>query len=146
MRVLFNASVVLAGTKSRSGASGVLLRLVKNGVFTGVITEVIFDEIIKHAQKLGFTVDEMREKVIDNFSTHIESAPAETEVKKFTSKVLDANDAHVLASYRQYNCGALVTLDKKHLLALKGKIKGIQIFSPGDMIKFFSVETKRKSN
>lgn len=144
MKILFNASVVLAGAKSRSGASGVLLSLVKKGRINGIITELIFDEIIKHARKLGFTAGEMREMVINNFSTHIVEAPAETEVRKFASKVLDADDAHILASYVQNNCDVLVTLDKKHLLVLKGKIKGVQIFSPGDLIKFFSVESKRK--
>ena len=45
MRVLFNASVVLAGLRSKNGASGELLRLVKIGKIDGLISQIIFDEI-----------------------------------------------------------------------------------------------------
>ena len=65
---------------------------------------------------------------------------------KYQRIVIDPGDAHVLATYNQEQCDVLVTLDKKHLLVLQGKVKGMQILTPGEFLnKFYPVETKRKS-
>lgn len=54
---------------------------------------------------------------------------------KFSKIVIDAGDAHVLASCRETKAQFLVTLDKKHLLILGKKIKWTKIVSPGELIE-----------
>lgn len=55
------------------------------------------------------------------------TAPSEKDVRKCGKRVIDEGDAH-----------DLITLDKKHLLVLKGKVKGLTILTPGELIKMLS--------
>jgi putative PIN family toxin of toxin-antitoxin system len=134
MRVLFNASVVLAGLRSKNGASGELLRLVTINKIEGLISQMIFEEIIRHSDKLGLDPKSVESDILNIFARNIVNSPKEKTVNIYFSKVSDQGDAHVLASYKENKCDALVTLDKKHLLILQGKIKGINIFSPGELL------------
>lgn len=146
LRVLFNASVILAGVRSLSGASGTLLRMVEKEAVTGVVSELIFDEAARHADKIGMSRIQMEERVWQIFGD-IGSAPTEESVTIQKKFVIDPGDAHILATYNQERCDVLVTLDKKHLLVLQGKVRGMQILSPGQFLnKFYPVETKRKTN
>lgn len=131
--VLFNASVVLAGLKSRAGGSGELLQWVKQGKIKGIISETIFDEVLRNAGRIGFT-REQAEKSTEDIFIQVSQAPKEETVERFKEKVLDLGDAHVLASAREEGVQFLVTLDKKHLLVLKDKIKTFKIVSPGQLI------------
>ncbi len=132
LRVLFNASVLLAGLRSGTGASGNLITAVKAKRLTGVVSEIIFEEVLRHAGKLGVSVERAR-NVLAKFEMH--PAPAELNVKKYKKVVIDFGDAHVLASAEKGDCNFLVTLDKKHLLALKEKIKTFSILTPGEFLK-----------
>ena len=145
LRVLFNASVILAGVRSLLGASGTLLQLAEKVTVMGVVSELIFDEAARHAEKIGKTRIQMEERIWHIFG-EIGSAPTEGLVVKYQRIVIDPGDAHVLATYNQEQCDVLVTLDKKHLLVLQGKVNGMQILTPGQFLnKFYPVETKRKS-
>lgn len=145
LRILFNASVVLAGLNSPVGGSGTLLRLVKSKEITGNISELILDEVVRHADKIGRTSDEAEIGIREIFK-YVNVAPSEKMVEKYQKLTFDPGDAHILASCREEGCDVLVTLDKKHLLILQGKVKGLQILTPGQFLnKFYPVETKRKS-
>ena len=134
LKVLFNASVVLAGLYSPSGASGTLLTWVKKGMISGGISELIFEEAVRHAAKVGREQWQVEKELINIFRG-IANPPGEYMVKKYYGKVTDRGDAHVLASYDEEKCETLVTLDKKHLLVIQGKIKGIRIMSPGQLVR-----------
>lgn len=131
LRVLFNASVILAGMKSSDGASGELIGLVKSKKMDGVISELILEEAIRHADKIGLSNEEMRSESKSTFE--ISPAPGEEIVETYKRVVIDFGDAHVLAAAVTEKCSVLVTLDKKHLLVLKGKVRGVQILSPGEL-------------
>ena len=135
MKVLFNASVILAGLYSPSGASGTLLKILKRGSIKGVISELILNEALRHADKIHINQKVMLEKIISIFGKPI-TAPDAATVEKYTRIVIDEGDAHVLASTEEGKCDILVTLDKKHLLILKGKIKSLRIMSPGELLTF----------
>ncbi len=134
MNVLFNASVVLAGLRSETGASGVLLKLVREGKIRGIISELIFDEVLRHSLKISIAEKKVESKVLKIFTNNVSRSPQEGVVEKYYPFVSDHGDAHVLASYEQEDCDVLVTLDKKHLLVLQGKIKGVKIVSPGEFL------------
>ncbi len=117
-KVLFNASVILAGINSPSGGSAKLLSFAKRRKIQGVISEIILSETLKHAGKLNRTQKEMVEFCDITFS-EILRAPHKKSVQKYLHIVIDEGDAHVLASAEEGATDYLVTLDKKHLLVLK---------------------------
>ncbi|OGM35323.1 putative toxin-antitoxin system toxin component, PIN family [Candidatus Woesebacteria bacterium RIFCSPHIGHO2_02_FULL_38_9] len=137
IKVLFNASVVLAGLRSPSGGSAKLLDYSEKREIDSCISEIIFDEIIRNAEKIDLTKSYIAEKCIKLFEKIIPS-PSEKLVNKYKKIVIDEGDAHVLASYDEEKIKYLVTLDKKHLLILKGKIWGLKIVTPGELIQLLS--------
>lgn len=135
-RILFNASVVLAGLKSPKGGSGKLLSMVRKSQFIGIISETIADEIIRNSGKIGITEEKLNKKV-SNLFKEISKAPSENIIEQYKSIVKDLGDAHVLASAKENKADFLITLDQKHLLILKDKIKNFKIVSPGDFLQGF---------
>jgi predicted nucleic acid-binding protein len=141
VKILFNASVVLAGINSPKGGSAILLDLVKTKKINGIISEIILDEILRHSAKFDLAREEMTRFCLEIFP-EVTSAPSEREVSKYYKTVIDEGDAHVLASCEKEKVGILVTLDKKHLLILKDKIKGLKIMSPGEFLNSYVVTHK----
>lgn len=133
LSVFFNASVILAGLRSPKGGSGELLRLAKNKEISGVASEVILDEVLRNAAKIGLNQKQVLAKCRLIFSRVLD-APSMEEVEAFKETVVDFGDSHVLASANESKSKYLVSLDKKHLLALQKKIKWINIVSPGELI------------
>jgi putative PIN family toxin of toxin-antitoxin system len=132
-KVFFNASVILAGLASPGGGSAKLLRFVREKHINGAISEIIFDEALRHTDKIGFKRQQL-EQLISTFFTPC-PAPKKTSVDAYRSIVIDEGDAHVLASSYETKADFLVTLDKKHLLILQNKIKGIHIVSPKELLE-----------
>lgn len=135
--VFFNASVILAGLYSPSGGSAKLLKLSKQKLIKGVISEIVFDETVKHASKIRLKKEEVKKLVLTIFS-NIYPAPKEKTVNRYKKVVIDYGDAHLLASAKEIKADFLVTLDKKHLLVLQKKIKKIRIVSPKQLIEKLS--------
>ena len=133
LKVLFNASVVLAGLKSPSGASGELIKRVRAQELAGVVSELILEEVERHADKIGLSAEEIQGKVESIFE--VCSAPEEGVVERYKLVVTDFGDAHVLASAIEEKCGLLVSLDKKHILILKGRVEKLRIVTPGELLQ-----------
>lgn len=131
--VFFNASVVLAGLKSPHGGSGELLRLVKSKKIRGQISEVVLDEVTRHLIELGLDQRETLAKLAVIFGNFYPAPKSFAE--RFSKIVVDFGDAHLLASARENRAKYLVSLDKKHILSLKGQIKRPQIVSPAELIQ-----------
>ena len=132
--VFFNASVVIAGIKSPKGGSGKLLSWIKNKRIKGIISEIIRQEIIKNAPKINIRNKNLQTKTDQVFPVIIKE-PDKKTVDQFLKIITDAGDAHVLASAQETKADFLVSLDKKHILILKRKIKNFQIISPGELIE-----------
>lgn len=137
VRVLFNASVILSGLKSLSGGSSRLMDFAKKRKISGVISEIILDEALKNSYKIDLSQKEVLNFCKKIFS-EVSKAPDMKIVNSFKKTVVDEGDAHILATCRQEKIRYLVTLDKKHLLILKGKIKGLKILTPGELIEFLA--------
>ena len=119
--------------RSPKGGSGKLLELVRTGKIDGKISEIVFDEVLRHSGKLGLNPVSAAIKNTQIFKG-ILPAPDESTVKKCKKLVIDEGDAHILASCKEGKIKYLVTLDKKHLLVLNSKIKGLNIITPGGLI------------
>ena len=132
--VFFNASVIISGLKSPKGGSAKLLSWVKKGKIHGIISEIVVDEIRKHADRVGITADYV-EKVVHTTGLKISPAPGKDKTLAYEKRVIDAGDAHILSSSDENKVKYLVTLDKKHLLVLKDKIQKFKIVSPKEFIE-----------
>lgn len=135
--VFFDASVILAGLKSPKGGSGKVLLWSKKKRMKGLISEIVLDEVLRNADKIGLLRGEARRQlfsVVDKISP----APTQDEVGLFEKVVVDLGDAHILASCKGANADFLVTLDKKHLLTIKKKVKFVNIVSPKQLIEKLS--------
>ena len=137
IKVLFNASVILSGINSPSGGSARVLSFVEKGIVDGLISEIIFDEVLRHSGKFNISKDNIFNYTANIFNKVL-VAPSESYVRKCSKKVVDEGDAHILATCLENSIHYLVTLDKKHLLVLKGKIKSLTILTPGELINMLS--------
>lgn len=135
-KIFFNASVVLAGLGAPRGGSAKILHWAKQKRIEGLISEVILDEVLRHAEVIGQPKKKIEEQLIIIFGQPL-SAPKLKKVNAYKKIVIDYGDAHVLASAKEARADFLVTLDKKHLLVLKEKIKEFKIVTPSQLIEKF---------
>lgn len=131
--IFFNASVILAGFSSPRGGSALLLKWARDRKIKAVISEVILDEINRKSIKIGVlsTIATNRARKL----CQIIPAPSLNHVNTWTKTVIDVGDAHVLASAKEAKVDYLVSLDKKHILILKAKIRAFKIVSPKELIE-----------
>ena len=132
--VFFDASVILAGLISPCGGSAKLLEWIKHGKISGFISEIVLDEVSRHANLVELSKESAVQKVQKIFTT-ISPAPYQSTVKAYQHLVIDYGDAHILASCQELKTNFLVTLDKKHLLVLQEKVKTVKIVSPKQLIE-----------
>lgn len=136
-KVFFNASVILAGLHSPSGGSAKLLNWVKSGHITGIISEVIADEVTRRSPKVGINPDLAKKQLQAIFA--LEPIPPQKLVEKYHQQIpVDQGDAHVFASAHATGSQFLVSLDKKHILILRSKIRNFKVVSPGELIQILN--------
>jgi len=132
--VFFNASVILAGLKSPNGGSAKLLNWVKENKIIGIISEIVIEEVLKNTNKI-FLTKEKALKLISQIFLIVKS-PNKKYFSVFKDIVLDEGDIHLLVSAKNVKANFLVSLDKKHILSLKNKIKDSKIVLPKELIEF----------
>lgn len=128
----------MAALKSPKGGSGKLLSWVKQHKIKGIISNLILDEILRNATKVGKDPKEIQRVLLRFFYIH--SEPRQKTVEQFKEIVSYLGDAHVLASFYESKANLLVTLDQKHLLILQNKIKDLKIITPGQLIELLTVK------
>jgi len=95
-----------------------------------MISEIVADEVQRHLNKLAIKKEKFLKTLI-----YLEILPAPTKLApKYLNIVKDVGDAHLFTSAQQAGCDYLVSLDKKHVLSLKSKIKKFVIASPAELI------------
>lgn len=141
IHVLFNASVIFSAFRSKHGASFQLLKLVAQRKLSGIISETIFDETIKHAKKIPMDREKLKREITNCFPIVI-PAPEEKLVTPFEKLVTDPGDRHLFATCKQIHATHLVSLDKHHVLALAGKIPNLVILPPAELLRLL----KRKKH
>jgi len=111
-----------AGLRAPNGGSGKVLSWAKKRKIQGIVSEIILDEVLRHVAKIGW-----EEKQVLRYLGNI--------FRNYENIVKDLGDAHVLSSGKEVKADFLVTLDKKHLLSLKNKVKDFKIVTPGELIE-----------
>ncbi len=138
-RVFFNASVILAGLHSRTGASGTLLTLVRQRKIIGIISEIVWNEVIRNTIKIGLS----REKTIRWLHQYflIISAPEKSKFPPYKKITVDEGDIHLFVSAEESKSCYLVSLDKKHVLTLQKHITSCHIVSPKELMEYLHNHT-----
>ena len=131
--VFFNASVVIAGILSPKGGSAKVINWVKRGEIHGIISEIIFNEVLRHSNKTNKSEEVLASEIL-KFNFMIVKAPSKLN-SKFEKMAVDSGDIHVLTSALETKSKYLVTLDAKHILSLSNKVKDFKIVTPGQLIK-----------
>lgn len=110
------------------------MTFIKQKRLNGIISETILDELLNHADKIPMEREQLRREV-DQYFGIILPAPEEKNVSYFKQLMKDVGDAHLFATYKEAQCDCLVSLDKHHVLSLKGKLQGVIILAPVELLK-----------
>ncbi len=133
--VFLNASVILAGLHSPSGGSAKILHWGKTHKIQCIISEIVFKEVLRHANKLGLSPLFISTAIF----TFAKISPAPLRLHtRYKDIVKDEGDLHLFTSCASLHIDYLVSLDKKHVLALKEKITEFTIVTPGELISLLS--------
>lgn len=126
----------MAGLKSPLGGSGKILQWGKKKKIKALTSELILDEVLRNAARISLPQNQVSKSAKEIFL--IVPAPGAALVKNFYKVSVNVGDSHVLAGSIETKADFLVTLDKKHLLILKDKIKEFKIVSPRELIEILS--------
>lgn len=132
VKVYFDASVIVSALISSTGGSAKLLEMVKEKIITGITSQTVIDEVLEHTEKIKLS-SQIIQGYITNSRLLVRKKITQNDIDPYKD-IVDAQDAHVLAGAHLTQCKYLVTLDKKHLLILKGKIKRIKIVNPKKLL------------
>lgn len=138
-RLFFDASVLIAGSHSVTGASSLILRACQVGGFQACASIAVLKEAetnikadLPHATLLRFY------SLLAEVPWEIGPLPSRKAIEPYESTVA-LKDAHVLASAITCRAGFLLTLDKKHLLneAVRGAGLPLAVVSPGEFVQHY---------
>lgn len=132
-QVIFNASVIFSAFRSSKGASRVLMLFLNNHRINGIISNIILDEVMRNASQIPMNPEQLKRHIVQKFGDVL-PAPEEKTISHYMKYMIDPGDTHLFATYEESKCDYLVSLDKHHVLALQGKIKGVSIVSPNELL------------
>ncbi|MGA7538117.1 MAG: putative toxin-antitoxin system toxin component, PIN family [Steroidobacteraceae bacterium] len=135
-RVVLDTSVIVAGLRSRLGASNRLLELVAEERLVPLVTTALFleyEEVLKRPeQRLATGMDE---KDIAGFMAAVVSAAEPVEVHfLWRPQLADPDDEIVLEAAVNGRAQAIVTHNVRHFAPATGEF-GIEVVTPGTFLK-----------
>lgn len=136
---MLDTSVVVAGLRSRLGASNAILRLLANGQVVGLATPPLFleyEDVLKRAEHRlihGLTLEE-----IDEFLAELAAVlePVETRFQ-WRPQVRDPGDEMVLEAAINGRADILVTFNVSDFATASERF-GIQVLRPRDLLREMS--------
>lgn len=136
MKVLFDASVIIAALLSPSGGSSLLFAYIKAETVKGITSLTVIDEILEEdkSKKLKLTKKELEQFITDS-GLLIRERITSSDIDPYQGLV-DIEDAHLIAGANLTGCEYLVTFDKKHLLneAIRKRFLPLKIVSPKELL------------
>ncbi len=119
-RIFLDASALISGIISQTGASAAILDLGEAGEILIVLNKFILIETDRiFEKKFPGLIDDFR-KFIKNLDPIIIADPSPQEIRA-AEKVIDKDDAIILAAAKRGNVNYLVSLDTKHFHSKKAK-------------------------
>lgn len=135
-RVVLDTSIVIAGMRSRTGASNAVLRLVADGYLFALATPPLFleyEDVLKRPeQRLAHGLDLLQ---IDELLSELAAliVPVETHFQ-WRPQVRDPKDEMVLEAAINGHADALVTFNVSHF-ATAGERFRIAILRPAEVLR-----------
>ncbi|MCB0075310.1 MAG: putative toxin-antitoxin system toxin component, PIN family [Caldilineaceae bacterium] len=136
MKLVLDTSVLVAGLRSRSGASRRLLILLSEERFAAVASVAMmleYEAVLKRANNLhdfGLTADEI-DRFLDDMALWL--IPV-TPFYVWRPQLRDPADEHVLEAAVAGGVDGIVTFDLRHLAAGAARF-GISVFRPGEALR-----------
>jgi len=123
LRLFLDASVIIAGIASLTGASGLILSLCEAGQVQAVVRRKL-PEMMPRFQR-----------VMKALKLEVVPYPSLEQVRR-CEEIIHRKDAHILAAAIEAGPDYLVTLDATHFLKdpSVGQKSGLRIVSPGDFL------------
>jgi putative PIN family toxin of toxin-antitoxin system len=136
LRIVLDTSVLVAGLRSRTGASNAVLRQVAQGRIVPLVAPALFLEyeaVLKRVEhRLAHGLDLA---AVDQFLAAFASAAEPVEVNfQWRPQLADANDEMVLETAVNGRADALVTLNVKDF-AMAAPRFGLRVLRPGQLLK-----------
>ncbi len=133
IKVFFDASVLLSGLYSSSGASGELLKLAREGKILGYVSDFVIQEVERNLDKLRLKKEDLK-LALSNFKALVFGGKLSIEDHYEFILTVDPKDLHIFIACDKLKVDYLVSLDKKHILSLKNKVEFVKIFTPGELL------------
>ncbi len=132
-----DTSALIAGIVSSMGAARAVLQLAELGLIELFVSRQVIVEADRTIEaKFPEMIDEYR-AFMSALSPVLLDDPAEKDVRKF-SRLIDPNDAPILAAATLSKTDYLVTWDKKHFISQKTKFGTTpKIATPGEFLQDF---------
>lgn len=133
-KIFLDASVLLAGLGSFKGSSYALLALGNQKKTVLIVSPIVIDEAKGRAYKVNKTSQDV-DAVIVWANINITKIPTDEQIKDVSNLLDDPDDYHLLASCSEIKMVTLVTLDRKHLISQRHKIKYPPILLPAEFLE-----------
>jgi len=138
-RLFFDTSVLLAGVINPAGGSGLIIRACAANAFTPLVSQAVLleMEVCLNESFQGLIMDKFSSILVD--VPWIITANPSAKLLESCAKIIDEEDAHVLAAAITGRCDFLLTLDRKHFITadLKSADLPFIILTPGEFITNF---------
>jgi putative PIN family toxin of toxin-antitoxin system len=137
LKVFLDTSALIAGIASARGAARAVLQLAEIGLIEVIVSKQVIIEADRNIEeKLPEILDEYR-KFIELLAPVLIDDPRKQDVERF-KKVIDHDDAPILASAVNSGADFLVTWDRKHFITKNIHIlSNLKVVTPGEFLKYF---------
>ncbi len=133
-KVFADANVLIAGTASRTGASGAVLLMAEIGLFRLVVSRLVLEEAERNLRKkLPRALPNFAQQLAQ-LELEIVPPPTNEEVQRW-AKIIEVKDAPILATAVSAQVDRLVTLNSKDFTPEVAAQSGLRILSPADLVQ-----------
>jgi predicted nucleic acid-binding protein len=137
LKVFLDTSALIAGVASSRGAARAVLQLAEIGLIEVIVSRQVIVEADRNIEeKLPKMLDDYRE-FMELLSPVLIDDPHQKDVERFL-KVINYDDAPILASAVGSGADFLITWDRKHFIGKNIHIhSNLKIVTPGEFLKYF---------
>jgi predicted nucleic acid-binding protein len=117
LTIFVDANTIVSGLLF-DGNEALLLRLGKTGLCALVTTRYVIDEVTRVLYAEEFRLSEEECVAFLSYTSiciRISESPTRSQLHKYSSRLADKKDVHVLAGFTELDCDILVTGDKELL-------------------------------
>ena len=137
LRIFLDTSALIAGVASSRGAARAVFQLAEIGLIEVIVSRQVIVEADRNIEeKLPEVLNEYRE-FMELLAPVLIDDPRQKDIERFL-KIINYDDAPILASAVISGADFLVTWDRKHFMDKNINIHSqLKIVTPGEFLKYF---------